>query len=235
MKTCTGCAETKPLDQFVKDKRSKDGRQARCKACTNAAGRGNYQRDLEANRAKKRAYRDANAEVTRAQARERVRRWRERNPDLARERSTATSRTFRERNPDYHRAWYQSNIEKERERLRDSMRRWREANPELELERKRRYRAANIDVVRKREREKTYARRAMTSSSPELADYMAELVLKPCVYCGATERISIDHVIPLSRGGKHEAANLAPACLSCNCSKGARLPDEWAYGEPVVP
>ena len=41
-----------------------------------------------------------------------------------------------------------------------------------------------------------------------------------CVYCGETfERLTMDHVIPLSRGGSHTMSNIVPACKSCNCQK----------------
>ena len=60
-----------------------------------------------------------------------------------------------------------------------------------------------------------------------LAALMDELVSQPCAYCGSTENITIDHIVPLSRGGKHEASNLAPACLPCNCSKSGQLLSEW--------
>lgn len=40
-----------------------------------------------------------------------------------------------------------------------------------------------------------------------------------CVYCGATHNLSIDHIVPLSKGGTHTTDNLALACLSCNYSK----------------
>jgi 5-methylcytosine-specific restriction endonuclease McrA len=152
---------------------------------------------------------------------------------------TERSRRFRAANPGYHREWYQENIETERKRARQAQRVWRAANPAEERERKQRYRKANADVVRARELEKTHARRAMTQSSPELSRYMAQLLEKPCAYCNSTDNITIDHIVPLSRGGTHERANLAPACWSCNCSKGARLLEEWtgrlAYGVPVVP
>lgn len=45
-----------------------------------------------------------------------------------------------------------------------------------------------------------------------------------CVYCGSAKRIEMDHVIPISKGGKHIAGNVVPACRSCNSSKGNRLP-----------
>jgi 5-methylcytosine-specific restriction endonuclease McrA len=36
----------------------------------------------------------------------------------------------------------------------------------------------------------------------------------------------VDHVIPLAKGGRHAASNLAIACASCNCRKGTKLPQE---------
>lgn len=48
-----------------------------------------------------------------------------------------------------------------------------------------------------------------------------------CVYCRGTEDISMDHVIPLSRGGRHTKANVEPACLRCNRRKGARTKQEF--------
>ena len=107
------------------------------------------------------------------------------------------------------------------------MRRTREQHPEAELERRRRYRQTHREAVALREREKTYSRRALQPYSPEVAAYMAQLVKQPCTYCGATENITVDHVVPLSRGGQHEIENLAAACYPCNSSKCDRLLSEW--------
>lgn len=49
-----------------------------------------------------------------------------------------------------------------------------------------------------------------------------------CSYCGNRGvALECDHVIPVSRGGKTEIANLTTACLSCNRSKGDKLLAEW--------
>lgn len=47
-----------------------------------------------------------------------------------------------------------------------------------------------------------------------------------CVYCGAVAT-TLDHVVPLSRGGLHSVENLVPACGPCNRSKHAKTPEEW--------
>lgn len=44
-----------------------------------------------------------------------------------------------------------------------------------------------------------------------------------CHYCRQTVRLTIDHVIPLSRGGTHVRENVVPACGPCNSKKGNRL------------
>jgi 5-methylcytosine-specific restriction endonuclease McrA len=46
-----------------------------------------------------------------------------------------------------------------------------------------------------------------------------------CLACGVKTRMTPDHVIPLSLGGKDTIDNIQPLCRSCNCSKGARTTD----------
>ncbi|WP_405536890.1 HNH endonuclease [Streptomyces antimycoticus] len=49
-----------------------------------------------------------------------------------------------------------------------------------------------------------------------------------CAYCGGnTGGIHMDHVIPMSRGGRHAIGNVLPACQTCNLSKGPKLVAEW--------
>jgi 5-methylcytosine-specific restriction endonuclease McrA len=50
-----------------------------------------------------------------------------------------------------------------------------------------------------------------------------------CQYCGdqpGPESLTIDHVLPKSRGGKSEWSNCVLACLGCNAKKADRTPDE---------
>lgn len=45
-----------------------------------------------------------------------------------------------------------------------------------------------------------------------------------CFYCLLKKKLTVDHYIPLSRGGKHCLKNIVPACLNCNCRKRNMLP-----------
>jgi len=50
-----------------------------------------------------------------------------------------------------------------------------------------------------------------------------------CQYCGrkfTSSELSLDHVIPISRGGRSTWENVVCACLRCNVKKGNRLPVE---------
>lgn len=72
--------------------------------------------------------------------------------------------------------------------------------------------------------------------SSSILDYQKSLEKgNICVYCGSTERISMDHIIPMSRAGVDprvislldSVENCVPACKGCNSSKGDRDVFEW--------
>jgi 5-methylcytosine-specific restriction endonuclease McrA len=47
-----------------------------------------------------------------------------------------------------------------------------------------------------------------------------------CQYCGSTRHLTIDHVVPRSRGGLDSWENVVTSCAPCNVRKGACLPSE---------
>lgn len=47
-----------------------------------------------------------------------------------------------------------------------------------------------------------------------------------CQYCGSTKNLTLDHVIPRSKGGKHSWDNVVTACERCNAKKGDRTPEQ---------
>jgi 5-methylcytosine-specific restriction endonuclease McrA len=48
-----------------------------------------------------------------------------------------------------------------------------------------------------------------------------------CAYCGSQEELTKDHIVPISRGGRHSVGNIIPACWKCNMSKGTKFIVEW--------
>jgi len=47
-----------------------------------------------------------------------------------------------------------------------------------------------------------------------------------CQYCGTKRDLTLDHVLPTSRGGPHSWLNLVTACKRCNTRKGDFTPEE---------
>ena len=47
-----------------------------------------------------------------------------------------------------------------------------------------------------------------------------------CVYCGSKKNLTVDHIIPVSRGGSNELSNLMTLCVWCNSKKSDQMPKE---------
>ncbi|WP_018148875.1 HNH endonuclease [Henriciella marina] len=59
-----------------------------------------------------------------------------------------------------------------------------------------------------------------------------------CVYCGAGNELTFDHVVPRSRGGRTSWTNIVAACSPCNLKKGGRMPKDAGmvpHRKPVRP
>ena len=52
-----------------------------------------------------------------------------------------------------------------------------------------------------------------------------------CHYCRRSvgvKALTMDHIVPLGRGGRSVRGNVVPACKDCNDRKKALLPIEWS-------
>lgn len=58
---------------------------------------------------------------------------------------------------------------------------------------------------------------------------LRKIYASPCFSCGSMENQSLDHIIPLSKGGNHSVGNLQTLCISCNTSKHDKIFTEWKY------
>lgn len=53
-----------------------------------------------------------------------------------------------------------------------------------------------------------------------------------CAYCGSTENLTRDHVVPVVIGGSNNPNNVIVACRSCNSSKHDKSMHSWYRGTP---
>ena len=53
-----------------------------------------------------------------------------------------------------------------------------------------------------------------------------------CAYCGSTENLTPNHVVPVMSDGSTNIANIIPCCKSCNSSKGGNEMESWYRRQP---
>lgn len=236
-KTCTKCGQIKALDCFSRHngkKASKSGFRASCKSCdveANKIYRANNK--AKVNDAKKRwneknkaskslsdfKYRSANQE----KIKRRTASWRLENLEQLKQEAkayriehrlekAAKDNLYSKANPEVNRAAVQRYRENHPDRTRISGKRWRRKNPEYA-------------------RQRSQSRRQwITSQKFKVTQKeMRQLYAMPCFYCGQQSE-HVDHIVPLSRGGRHSIGNLTGACKACNLSKGAKFISEWKKG-----
>lgn len=132
----------------------------------------------------------------------RRRRWELANPLKKRAGEWVWQARNRGRIATTHRAWYLAN----RDRALEASRNWSHMN-----------RARKAAFQRGRA-----AKLSATEWSEEELARAKALLRGTCAYCGTTENLTFDHIIPLSRGGEHQIGNLVAACKPCNSRKHAK-------------
>lgn len=224
-KTCSTCHLSKDPADFYSNKRTKDGLCSCCKSCTKLLVARWKQNNPEKARAKMIRYKEENKESLHRKRLERYAKNPDRFRTYSREYFAANRETMRLKSAEYH----AKNREKDREynkknrekyRLRERLK--RKQNPEPSRQRLRAWRQANPD----KHSAQVERRRARRLSAP-INDFtpaqwreMKNAYQNDCVYCGKkTQRLTQDHITPLSKGGSHTASNIVPACKSCNSQK----------------
>ena len=145
-------------------------------------------------------------------------RWRAANLEKAREDSRKWRVAHLEKAKERDRQWRAANPE----RAKKNLRKWQAANPERVNELCRKWRAANPDKVAVT----NHARRRSIIGSFTADELKAKFEEhgNKCVHCGTTEqKLTVDHITPLKRGGTNNIDNVQPLCQSCNSRKGARF------------
>ena len=119
----------------------------------------------------------------------------------------------------------------EAERRREYARGYYDQNQEYYVEHSRQWRRNNSH----RRRDQRDRRAALMADNPGFVPFgsveweaLKRRHAYRCAYCGERPAVlEMDHVIPLTRGGRHAIANILPSCPSCNRSKSSSLLIEW--------
>ena len=87
------------------------------------------------------------------------------------------------------------------------------------------YRLANPELHYNGKKNYAHRKRANGGSFPHASwEHLKTLFGQCCAYCRQRiEKLTQDHVIPLSKGGRHFSGNIVPACQPCNSRKGTRI------------
>jgi 5-methylcytosine-specific restriction endonuclease McrA len=117
-----------------------------------------------------------------------------------------------------------------RKKAGEAVGKWAKANPEKVREKDANYRKANPEkgvFSHAKRRALKYANTPVDEllTLAQWRDVLAQYN-GHCAYCSKKAKLTLDHVIPLSKGGKHSKDNVVPACGRCNSSKGARTSEE---------
>jgi 5-methylcytosine-specific restriction endonuclease McrA len=136
---------------------------------------------------------------------------------------------------------------KNREKLIEKNREWKKANPEririyakvwrnINLEQTKqvhiKWRKAHPEKTRLYNRNRKARIRGATGDgwSAEQELQLIEDYNYCCAYCGKKQdTLTMDHIIPIVGGGKHEIENIVPACMPCNSSKNDTPLLVWMY------
>ena len=197
MKVCASCGLEQPLAAFHRDKSRKDGRASYCKACR--------ARDAIVHAERQKAY---NARYYNAHRGQRK----------------ATNACYYKEHPEIklaHASYRAAHVEQRRTYGVGYRRR--------NLARLRAYDTRYYKEHPERNKMHTRCRRARKQAvhenfSTEMAQFVRGFWCSQCAVCGATEKLCIDHWLPLSLGHALTVENAVLLCSACNSRKGARLP-----------
>lgn len=162
---------------------------------------------------------------------ERKRRWRERNQERDRLYQQEYHRHNTEREVERKRRWREENADREREYHQD----WYSKNRDAILVQQRESYGARLDDNRLRKIRAAEKRRSLTVgdlTTEEWQEILDEFDHR-CAYCQTQGALAMEHLTPISRGGRHTRSNVVPACKSCNSSKGAKTLLEFASTVPI--
>jgi 5-methylcytosine-specific restriction endonuclease McrA len=197
-KPCSVCKKTLPAEAFYVNQHKL---RSSCKACDLEKKRQKYPGERPRQSAYKKARYQEKRELILAQVRE----YRIANAEAVKARKADYYARNRLQHNLKTRAWHAANIE----RVRANRRRYRRENPDVILAAQQRRRGRMVAV----------------ESSLSTAEWLEILEYHDhrCAYClEKCDKLELEHIVAVSRGGGTTKENVVPACRSCNARKCGR-------------
>jgi 5-methylcytosine-specific restriction endonuclease McrA len=215
-KRCPSCPSDRgeqPISNFSKDRTTPIGYSYQCKTCAGQRRRQHFAetRAVQAERAK--AWRQKHPERVKAKKKAEY----IRNKARIQQRGKAYRAKNKEKLKQSMQAWYQSHL--------DHVKAYRKINRARDRAQENAHHRAHPELVaakdaKRRMREQAAAMQRITRQQ---WDWLKAFYGQRCAYCGIKpKRLTMDHIIPLARGGTHTLENLIPACKSCNSRKNMK-------------
>lgn len=143
--------------------------------------------------------------------------------DTHRDEILAKNKEYRERNKELLQSRAKESRERHKAKRIEGNRRWRQSNQEKIREWKRNNKERAVVLQQKR---KATQKGNGGSFSVEEWTCLKNMFGNYCLCCGRRDMVlAVDHVIPISKGGKNTVDNLQPLCTSCNSKKRTKIID----------
>lgn len=194
-KTCSICktAYPKTTDYFYKARGTTLA--SICKECARQKTKENYFDNHEASLSARKKYREAN--------REKLREYHKNPSEKRKTYKKVTGRARRLLKTEELKVSAHKRYLKNKSAYYARAKRWEKRNPE---------KVADYNRAKRMKRRGAY-------SDKDARVYMQILINDPCAFCGSKKELVIDHIHPISKGGKGDFMNLTAACRSCNAAK----------------
>lgn len=217
-KTCTKCGIEKPLNNFSKNPKYRGGHIHQCKKCryiSLVAHRKLIKHDRK--QADKKYYENHKENIL-----QQHKVYRKTNPEKCREINRAYYVGHRDKYCEVSHKWYWEN----REYALDKQRK-------INRERKRNRHKEKIYRDKNRKRRMEYSRQRRDRVRQNGGNFtqkewnqLCENHQFKCVKCGRNDlKLTVDHVVPIIRGGNNTIDNIQPLCLKCNLQKQSKVAD----------
>lgn len=221
IKICTRCKRILVANKmnFCKAKKGRWGLESVCKEC-NKIYREKHEEKIKKYR--KKYYEDNKKEILekckeyREEHKEKIKKYQKEYSEKHKEEKREMDRRYRENNDEKIKTKRKEYYENNKEKIKEKVKKYNKENPHIKIN----------SHVKRREKEENQGKGFTKEQWLEMMEFFDW----KCAYSG--EKLdkntrTIDHIVPLDKGGKHEIWNLVPMCKSYNSSKHTKDMLNW--------